>query len=403
MCSELLNSYHKLKVVRKSSTGTFLEVVNFIKSLYPCEIPIPLHEPYFAGNEKKYLIDAIDSTFVSSAGEYVDRLEKMLCEVTGARFAIATVNGTSALHTALTLSGVESSNEVITQPLSFVATANAISYCGASPVFVDVEKETLGLSPEALESFLKTKTSVKNKICYNIATGRQIKACVPMHTFGHPCRIDAIADICGYYCISLIEDAAESLGSTYKTRHTGTFGAFGIYSFNGNKTVTCGGGGAIVTNDENLAKKAKHITTTARMPHPYEYIHDLIGYNYRMPNLNAALACAQLEQLGIFIEKKRDYAKKYQDFFESLAISFVHEPDYARSNYWLNAIILPDRTMRDEFLKLTNEAKVVTRPVWRLLNKLDMYKRCQTDNLTNAQWLEERLVNIPSSVSRISL
>ena len=380
------------------SQDLFAQIINFIKSLYPNEDYIPLHAPLFCGNEKKYVIDAIDSTFVSSLGEYVERFEEMICKITGAGFAVATVNGTCALHIALKLAGVQPSDEVITQPLSFVATANAISYCGAKPIFLDVSRKTLGLDPTALKAFLKSNTQTKNQACYNIANGKRIAACVSMHTFGHPCRVDEIADICERYNIALIEDAAESLGSTYKGRHTGTFGLFGIYSFNGNKTVTCGGGGAIVTNDEGLAKNAKHITTTAKLPHPYEYIHDMTGYNYRLPNLNAALACAQLEQLNAFVENKRELARLYQKFFTSLTVPFIQEPANARSNFWLNAIIMPDRKTRDEFLKATNETGVMTRPVWRLLNTLEMYKDCQTDALENAKWLEDRVVNIPSSV-----
>jgi len=376
----------------------FASIIDFIKSLYPDENPVPLHVPRFPGNERKYVIDAIDSTFVSSVGKYVDRFEEMICEITGATYAIATVNGTCALHIALKLAGVEQGDEVITQPLSFVATANAIAHCVAKPIFLDVERETLGLDPVALGNFLKSNARIKDGNYYNSVTGNRIAACVPMHTFGHPCQIDEIAEICNLYHIALVEDAAESLGSTYKGQYTGTFGLFGIYSFNGNKTVTCGGGGTIVTNDENLAKKAKHITTTAKISHPYEYVHDMTGYNYRLPNLNAAFACAQLEQLNFFIDRKRELAETYKTFFEFLGIPFVYEPDHARSNYWLNAIILQDSKTRDEFLKTTNEAGVMTRPIWRLLNKLDMYKTCQTDALTNAKWLEERLVNIPSSV-----
>jgi len=384
------------------SQKTFFQIIDFIKSLYPGENPVPLHAPRFTGNEKKYVADAIDSTFVSSVGKYVDRFENMICEIIGAKYAIATVNGTCALHVALKLAGVQTDDEVITQPVSFVATANAIAHCGAKPIFLDVERETLGLDPTALKSFLQAHSRIREKTCYNKTSGNRITACVPMHTFGHPCRIDAIADICQRYNIALIEDAAESLGSTYKDRHTGTFGLFGIYSFNGNKTVTCGGGGAIVTNDESLGKKAKHITTTAKVPHPYEYVHDMIGYNYRLPNLNAALACAQLEQLDSFIENKRELASLYKDFFESLDISFIHEPEHSCSNYWLNAVIMPDRKTREEFLKATNEAGVMTRPIWRLLNKLEMYKDCQTDALENAKWLEERVVNIPSSVRMLA-
>ena len=380
------------------SQALFPRIIEFIKTLYPNENPVPLHVPRFTGNEKKYVIDAIDSTFVSSVGEYVDRFEEMICQITGSAFAVATVNGTCALHIALKLSGVQLGDEVITQPVSFVATANAISYCGANPIFLDVERETLGLDPTALENFLKSNTRIKDGICYNSTTGKRIAACVPMHTFGHPCRIDAITEICKRYNIALVEDAAESLGSTYKGQHTGTFGLFGIYSFNGNKTVTCGGGGAIVSNDEALAKKAKHITTTAKITHPYEYVHDTVGYNYRLPNINAALACAQLEQLEFFIEKKRELAGKYEEFFTLIGIPFLLEPDHARSNCWLNAIILSDRDERNVFLKMTNEVKIMTRPTWRLLNHLEMYKDSQTDALENAKWLEERVVNIPSSV-----
>ena len=383
-------------MIIKKSTGSFHQIINFIKSLYPNENPVPLHEPRFVGNEKKYVLDAIDSTFVSSVGRYVDRFEEMICEITGAGFAVATVNGTCALHVALKLAGVQPGDEVITQPLSFVATANAISYCGAKPIFLDVSRKTLGLDPTALKEFLKSNTETKNQRCYNRVTGKRIAACVPMHTFGHPCQIDSIAEICEHYDIALIEDAAESIGSTYNGRHTGTFGLFGVYSFNGNKTVTCGGGGVIVTNDEALAKKAKHLTTTAKLPHPYEYVHDMTGYNYRLPNLNAALACAQLEQLSAFVENKRELAKLYQNFFASLNVPFIKEPMNARSNYWLNAVTLPDRKIRDEFLKVTNNANVMTRPIWRLLSKLAMYKDCQTDALENAQWLEDRVINIPS-------
>ena len=377
----------------------FEKVIKFIRDLYnEYEKPIPLHEPRFFGKEKEYVNAAIDSTFVSSVGQFVNRFEEMICDITRASYAVATVNGTAALHVALRLAGVQPGDEVITQSLSFVATANSIAYCGAKPIFIDVDRNTLGLDPEALDAFLRANTLIRNKACYNRRTGKRIAACVPMHTFGHPCLIDAISVICKQYDLALVEDAAESLGSTYKGQQTGTFGLLGIYSLNGNKTVTCGGGGAIVTNDERLAKQAKHITTTAKISHPYEYVHDTIGYNYRLPNLNAAVACAQLEQLDFFVEKKRELASLYEEFFESLDIPFIHEPEHARSNYWLNAIILPNRETLDEFLKATNKAGVMTRPIWRLLNKLDMYKDCQTDDLINAQWLESRVVNIPSSV-----
>ncbi len=379
----------------------FKSIVQFIRELFnePTNI-IPLHTPVFNGNEKKYLLDCIDSTFVSSVGEYVNKIEKDIAEYTGAKYAVATVNGTAALHIALLMAGVNTGDEIITQPLTFVATANAISYCNAKPIFLDVDKDTMGLSPEKLEYFLKNYTKWDSSISQllNTSTSKPISACVPMHTFGHPCRIDKIVEICNEYNVPVIEDAAESIGSLYKERHTGTFGKLGIYSFNGNKTMTCGGGGIIITNDEKLAKKAKHITTTAKIPHKWEYRHDMIGYNYRMPNINAALACAQLEQLDDFINNKRETAAKYDQFFKSLDLEFFTEPDNSYSNYWLNSVILKDRNERDEFLKYTNDNGVMTRPIWTLMNKLEMFKECQTDSLENAEWLEDRVVNIPSSV-----
>jgi perosamine synthetase len=376
----------------------FSHIIDFIRSLYPNKDSIPLHEPSFRGKEKEYVNAAIDSTFVSSVGEFVERFEEMIKNIVGARYAVATVNGTSALHVALKLAGVESGNEVITQPVSFVATANAISYCGARPVFLDVERKTLGLNPDALSSFFESHCKLVKGECFNKISGKKIAACAPMHTFGHPCRIDRICYICNEFNVPVVEDAAESIGSIYASKQTGSFGLLGIFSLNGNKIVTSGGGGAIVTDDYNIAQSAKHITTTAKAPHPHEYIHDTVGYNYRMPNINAALACAQLEQLAFFIEKKRELARIYKEFFKTVEVEFVEEPDNAVSNYWLNAIVLQTRDQRDEFLEKTNGAKVMTRPIWRLLNKLGMYENCQTDSLKNAQWLEERVVNIPSSV-----
>jgi perosamine synthetase len=322
----------------------------------------------------------------------------MMVEYTGAKYAIATVNGTAALHIALKLAGTDEQSEVITQPLTFIATCNAISYCNATPVFVDVDRDTMGLSPQSLLAFLETETIQKESICYNKTTGKKITAVVPMHTFGHPCRIDEIAAICKEYNITLVEDAAESLGSYYKGRHTGTFGKMAAFSFNGNKTITTGGGGMIVTDDEALAKHAKHITTTAKIPHPYEYIHDEIGYNYRLPNLNAALGCAQMETLDTILKYKRELAERYKDFFTKEEISFVEEAEAATANYWLNAIILNDKTQRDLFLKESNDSGVMTRPIWRLMNRLDMFRSCQSTDLSNALWLEERVVNIPSGV-----
>ena len=376
----------------------FDHIIACIRSLFPGRDFIPLHEPRFVGREKEYVNAAIDSTFVSSVGEYVTRFEKMICDYTGANHAVATVNGTAALHAALLVAGVGENDEVITQPLTFVATANAIAYCRAHPVFVDVDRETLGLSPGALESFLQHYGEKTSQGWRNKTTGRRIAACLPMHTFGHPCRIERIAEICNTYNIALIEDAAESLGSTYNGMHTGTFGRLGIYSLNGNKTITCGGGGMIVTNDPSLARHARHLTTTAKQPHPYLYNHDELGYNYRMPNLNAALACAQLENLEKFIAAKRALAGEYLSFFSREAETFFcTEPPDSRSNYWLNAVLFKDHTTRDAFLEASNQAKVMTRPAWNLLNTLPMYERCLAGSLDNAQWLADRIVNLPSS------
>ena len=377
----------------------YKKIIDFIRNIYKTDGFLPLHEPKFIGSEKVYVNDAIDSTFVSSVGKYVTEFEEMVASYTGAKYAVATTNGTSALHIALKLVGVDETSEVITQPLTFVATANAIKYCGAEPIFVDVDRETLGLSAVSLENFLKDNCYLNDSgQCINKTTSKVIKACVPMHTFGHPCKIDRIVDICKRYNIEVVEDSAESLGSLYKGQHTGTFGKLGIFSFNGNKIITTGGGGMIVTNDEELAKRAKHLTSTAKIPHPYEYIHNEVGYNYRLTNLAAALGVAQMEKLDFLIEKQRELAQKYENFFKNSEIEFITEPKEAKSNYWLNAIILKDRVQRDEFLKKTNENGIMTRPIWRLMNKLEMYKNAQCANLDNALWLESRVVNISSSV-----
>jgi len=376
----------------------FENVINFIQETYKTKDFIPLHEPKFAGNEKKYLNECIDSTFVSSVGKFVDEFEEKIASYTGAKYAIATSNGTSSLHISLLLADVERNDEVITQPLNFVATCNAISYCGAQPIFIDVDKDTMSLSPSALKYFLENQTTVKNQQCINNKTGKAIKACVPMHTFGHPCRIDELKEICDKYHVFLIEDAAESVGSTYKGKHTGTFGKVGVMSFNGNKIITAGGGGCIITNDKTLAKKAKHLTTTAKVPHKWNFNHDMVGYNYRMPNLNAALLVAQLENLDKFINSKRRLANEYEAFFNSTNYVFVKEPMESKSNYWLNSILLKNKQQRDEFLNETNSKNVMTRPIWTLMNQLSMFEQAQCGDLTNAEWLEERLVNIPSSV-----
>ncbi len=379
-------------------TNSFTPTINFIQKAYDTKEFLPLHEPVFFGNEKKYLNECIDTTFVSSVGAFVDRFEKMVAEFTGAKYAIATVNGTAALHIALKLAGVDEGSEVITQPLTFVATCNAISYCNAKPVFVDVDKESMGLSPKSLAEFLSTNTVQKEGVCYNRITGKKIAAVVPMHTFGHPCKIDEIKTICDEYNIALVEDAAESLGSYYKEQHTGTFSKVAAFSFNGNKTITTGGGGMIITDDEILAKKAKHLTTTAKVPHPYEYIHDEVGYNYRLPNINAALGCAQMEKLPEILQSKRELAQEYAEFFKTQEMEFFQDSQESQSNYWLNAIILQNKEQRDHFLEVSNKAGVMSRPVWRLMNKLKMFQTCQTTDLSNALWLEERVVNIPSGV-----
>lgn len=377
----------------------YKDLVSFIQNIYNTKEFIPLHEPRFIGNEKKYLNDCIDSTFVSSVGKYVDTFEKEFAKKVGSKYAVAAVNGTSALHISLLLSGVMQDDEVITQALTFVATCNAIEYIGAKSIFVDVDLDTMGLSPKALEEFLKSNCKIIDNKCINKTTNKTIKACVPMHTFGHSCKIGEIQEICERWNISLVEDAAESLGSYYKDKHTGTFGKLGAFSFNGNKIITSGGGGVIVTDDEELAKRAKYLTTTAKVPHKWEYVHDEIGYNYRMPNLNAALLVAQLEQLDTFVKSKRDLALEYEKFFSDDAqVDFVKEPKDSKSNYWLQAVVVKDVILRDEFLDYTNKNGIMTRPIWKLMNELEMFKDCQCGSLENSKYLEQRVVNISSSV-----
>jgi len=377
----------------------YKDVIDFIQTLYSTKEFLPLHEPRFLGNEKKYLNECIESTFVSSVGKFVDQFEAEFAKKVGSKYAIATVNGTAALHVSLILAGVEKEDEVITQPLTFIATCNAIEYIGAKLIFVDVDLDTMGLSPSSLLGFLEENCEVVNKQCFNKTTNKIIKACVPMHTFGHPCKIDEIKNICDEWHISLVEDAAESLGSYYKEKHTGTFGKLGAFSFNGNKIITSGGGGVIVTDDEELAKRAKHLTTTAKVPHKWEYVHDEVAFNYRMPNLNAALLVAQLEQLDAFIVSKRQLATKYKDFFENNEdLKFIKEPKNSSSNYWLQAIVVKDVKKRDEFLDYTNKNGIMTRPIWHLMNELEMFKDAQTTSLENAKYLEQRVVNITSSV-----
>ena len=383
--------------------NNFRATIDFIRKLYHEPTgKISLHEPRLWGNEKKYLEECIDTTYVSSVGKFVDKFEQQMAVYTGAKHAVVCVNGTAALHMALILCGVKPGDEVLTQPLTFIATANAISYTGAQPIFLDVDLDTLGMSPKNLRKFIETNTTFKQSTGQRVnkLTGRPITACIPMHTFGHPCRIDEIAAICNKNNIALVEDAAESLGSTYNNKHTGTFGKIGIQSFNGNKILTTGGGGMILTNDVELAAKAKHLTTQARVPQKWEFFHDQIGYNYRMPNINAALGVAQLEMLDQFLKSKRLIADNYKNFFSTQGIEFFSEPSNAHSNYWLNVILLKDRKERDEFLEITNANGILTRPAWVLMNKLPMFKNCQTDALENCYSLEDRLVNLPSSASQ---
>ena len=376
----------------------FQETISFIRDYYGTNDFIPLHEPRFVGNEKKYVSDTIDSTFVSSVGAYVDKFENMMQNITATSKAVAVVNGTSGIQVALRLVGVKQGDEVLTQALTFVATANAIAYNAAKPVFIDVDRDTMGLSAQALKNFLEEYGDLREDGCYNKKTGNKIAACLPMHTFGFPVRIDEIVEICSQWKIPVVEDAAESLGSEFNGKPTGSFGEVGVFSFNGNKIVTCGGGGVIVSNNIKLGEKAKYLTTTAKKPHPYEYYHDELGYNYRMPNLNAALACAQLENLNMFLEKKRELAGEYANFFKNTNIKFRQEMPDTKANYWLMAVELDNREERDLFLKTTNKAKIMTRPIWQLMYKLPMYQSCFKDGQRNAEFLEDRIVNISSSV-----
>jgi predicted outer membrane repeat protein len=423
----------------------YKELINFIRDHYRTDEFISLHAPTFKEKDRSYVLDAIDSTFVSSIGEYVNRFERDLAAFTGAAHAIATVNGTTALQTALQLVGVDCGDEVITQPLTFVATANAVAHLCAHPVFVDVDRDTMGLSPEALEAWLEENAEVKDKgkdedkakaqvemkdfhpqpepqsqpqpesqpesqpepqsqpqsQPINKNTGRRIAAILPMHTFGHPCRIERIVQIARKWSIPVVEDAAEAIGSYVGNTHCGLFGDVGILSFNGNKTITCGGGGAILTNDASLGARAKHLTTTAKVPHPWEFEHDEIGYNFRMPNLNAALACAQLERLPEILAEKRSLALAYRQFFKDKDWAvFLNEPDGTRSNYWLCAIALSNAGERDTFLGSVNNQNVMVRPVWKLMTELSMFKECSSGPVANAKWLRACVVNLPSGVRK---
>jgi perosamine synthetase len=376
----------------------YAQTIEFIREQFRSQDFIPLHAPVFQGNERKYVLDTLESTFVSSVGAYVDKSEQMMAEISGAKKAVAVVNGTSGLQIAMQLAGVKPGDEVLTQALTFVATANAIQYTGAEPVFLDVDYDTMGLSPKAVTAFLEEFGERRETGTFNRKTGKRIAACVPMHTFGFPVHLDELMAVCNTWNIPVVEDAAESLGSYYKGKHTGSFGQLGVFSFNGNKIVTCGGGGIIVTQNEEVGRLGKHLTTTAKVPHPYEYVHDHVGYNFRMPNLNAALVCAQLEQLEVFLVNKRALAQAYAEFFGGQNIIFRKELENTQANYWLMCVELENLEERNAFLKATNDAKTMTRPIWQLMYRLPMYQHCYRDAQKNAEFLEERIVNIPSSV-----
>lgn len=374
------------------------KIVSFIKELYPDMNPVLLHCPQFIGNEKKYLAECIDTKYVSYVGHFVADMENKIKEITGVKHAVAMVNGTEALHMALLASRIETGDEVITQSLTFAATAAAIVHSGASPIFIDVDKETMGISPVALENFLVENTEIVNDLVINKVTKKRIRTVVPMHTFGHPCKIEEIKKICDEYHLDLIEDSAESLGSFYKGKHTGTFGKAGILSFNGNKLVTTGGGGMLITNDDAVAERAKYISTTAKQPHRWEFVHTEVGYNLRMPSINAAVGFAQLECFDTLLANKRETAQIYKNFFNTLDIELIMEPENCKSNYWLNTIMVKDRNERDAFLEYANDNGIQARPIWTLMHKLKPYEKYQTMDMTNSEYFEERIINIPSSV-----
>lgn len=413
------NKYYNILLENiKNKMADFSKTIDFIKSVYGNQEFTPLAVPVFAGNEKKYLNECIDTTFVSSVGKFVDRFEEDMAKYTGAKKAVVCVSGTNALHMSLLLVGVKQDDEVLTQALTFIATCNALSYIGAHAVFIDVDRSTMGLSPDSLKAWLEKNAEIRKNTrkgelpksrdfafeeddlaCYNKNTGRRVKACVPMHSFGHPVRIDEIAAICKEWHIELVEDAAESIGSTFKGQHTGTFGKIGAISFNGNKTITTGGGGMMLFNDEELGAYAKHITTQAKIPHRWEFRHDHVGYNYRMPNINAAMGCAQLENIDKYVASKRKVAAEYEEYFKNVPdIEFFVDSPNTISNYWLNAVILKDKEAQINFLQQTNDNGVMTRPIWELMNRLPMFENCENDGLKNTIWFAERVVNIPSSV-----
>ncbi|WP_305457008.1 LegC family aminotransferase [Photobacterium leiognathi] len=372
-------------------------IVEFVRDTYKTDEFIPLHAPTFNGKEKAYVMETIESTFVSSVGKFVDDFELKIKSYTGTARAVATVNGTAALHAALYMANVQRGDLVITQALTFVATCNALYHIGAEPIFVDVSPVSLGLCPKAVDAFLQEYAEVTDDGCIHKQTGRRIKAIVPMHTFGHPVELDELIAVCLKWNITLIEDAAESLGSFYKGKHTGTFGDFGAVSFNGNKIITTGGGGMVLCKTKELGARTKHVTTTAKVPHPYEFFHDEPGFNYRMPNLNAALGCAQMEVIEQYLKKKRLLAEGYKDFFNGTDFKFVTEPEYAQSNYWLNAVICPDKESREEMLIGTNSSGVMTRPIWQLMHRLPMFENAIRGDLSYSEFIEANLINLPST------
>ncbi|MCF6265838.1 MAG: LegC family aminotransferase [Desulfuromusa sp.] len=376
----------------------FEKPFDFIRQQFGNQNSIPLHEPTFSGNEKKYLAECIDSTFVSSVGVFVDKFEQAVADFVGSNHAIAVVNGTQALFVALKSLGADASCEVLTQSLTFIATANAIHYTGAAPVFLDIDPHTLGLSPVAVKEFLQQQTELRNGQCVNKISGRTIAACLPMHTCGHPCQVEELQVLCAENNIQLIEDAAESLGSRVTTGHTGTLGKVGVFSFNGNKVITTGGGGMMVTDDEELAQKLRHLTTTAKVPHPWEFIHDEIGYNFRLPNINAALGLAQMEQLPLFLKNKQELAKSYREFFAGSEIRYLEEPAGSQSNFWLNTILLPTEEQKEAFLDQANQQGIGARSLWRPMHLLNIYRHYQRDAQITAEQIYRHAVNIPSSV-----
>ncbi|MBE8557307.1 MULTISPECIES: LegC family aminotransferase [Vibrio] len=372
-------------------------IVEFVRDTYRTDEFIPLHAPTFNGNEKAYVMETIDSTFVSSVGKFVDDFERKIEAYTGTAKAVATVNGTAALHAALYMADVQRGDLVITQALTFVATCNALYHMGAEPIFVDVSPVSLGLCPKAVDAFLSEHAEITEAGCIHRQTGKRIKAVVPMHTFGHPVELDELVAVCLKWNLVLVEDAAESLGSFYKGKHTGTVGDVSAVSFNGNKIITTGGGGMVLCKTEELGARTKHVTTTAKVPHPYEFFHDEPGFNYRMPNLNAALGCAQMEVIEQYLKQKRQLAKCYENLFSGTDFQFVTEPDYAESNYWLNAIICPDKKSREEILAGTNSAGVMTRPIWQLMHRLPMFENAMRGDLTYSEFIEAHLINLPST------